>query len=366
MYVCTVFNERVKYASADINWKKVVWRGCALSLQQVISQYSLEEIIDVQPISVGLIHQTFALHTVSKETYILQGLHHKLSSDEILSDYEAVTTHLAQEKYGGPQLIKTRGGGRCAEGDQLRWRLSTFVPGETLTELTSELTAYIGGKALAEFHQVMSTINYHFQSTHPGHDTEGHLARLVAASEKSEYQVHWSEIREIGTHIIEALSKSLFPADLKRQVVHGDPKISNLRFTEGHAVMIDLDTCNLHTRLVDLGDAVRSWCHRPRSALGERFCIHTWQAMVRGYLERATPLDELEREWLPKAGYVITLELASRFARDYLEDDYFAYDEINFSSRRAHNQHRLKTMWILAEEMRQAEPNLVKFLRSLA
>ena len=161
-------------------------------------------------------------------------------------------------------------GGRCA-GDQLRWRLSTFVPGETLTELTSESTAYIGGKALAEFHQVMSTIEYEFQSTHPGHDTKGHLDRLVASSENTEYQSYWSEIHEMGTQIIKALSKSLFPAELKRQVVHGDPKISNLRFNEEHAVMIDLDTCNLHTRLVDLGDAVRSWCHRPRADLESAF-----------------------------------------------------------------------------------------------
>ena len=332
-------------------------------MQQVIDQYSLQEIVKIDQISVGLIHQTYLLSTEQGPSYVLQGLHHKLSSDEILSDYEAVTEHLAREVYGGPRLIKTLLGMRYAEGDEQRWRLSTFVPGETFVEVGSTLTAQIGGRALAEFHRVMSTIEYTFKSTHPGHDTQGHLDRLIETSRRSEYQEQWAEISELGNQVIRALSMSLFPSELRKQVVHGDPKISNLRFNEGRAVMIDLDTCNLHTRLVDLGDAVRSWCHRPKAPKGQRFCVDTWKSMMKGYLEQAAPLDELELDWLPKSGYVITLELASRFARDYLENDYFAFDAERFISRRAHNRHRLEMMWGLAEEMKQAEPRLAEFLR---
>ena len=336
-----------------------------MNIQHIINQYPIDEVIDVQPISVGLIHKTLSLQTASGDIYILQGLHHKLSSDEILSDYEAVTQHLWSCNYAGPKLLKTHLGSRFAEGHDLRWRLSSFVPGETITEVHSESTARIGGRALAEFHNVMSTIEYSFQSTHPGHDTLGHLINLREASEKIEFHKEWSEIREIGEQVLDALSHSLFPDELPRQVVHGDPKISNLRFSDGHAVMIDLDTCNIHTRLVDLGDAVRSWCHRPSAPVGERFCVQTWKAMMKGYLEEATPLEALEAQWLPRAGYVITLELASRFAKDYLQDDYFAYDSDRFSSRRAHNKHRLEMMWSLAQEMKRAEPQLKNFLSAI-
>ena len=150
-----------------------------------------------------------------------------------------------------------------------------------------------------------------------------------------------------------ALSDNLWPVNLNQIVVHGDPKISNLRFNETSAIMIDLDTCSRHTRLVDLGDAVRSWCQEQSLDQRPMFSFERWQALVKGYLACSDPLSKLELEYLPRAGYLITLELASRFARDYLEDHYFAYDAERYSSRRAHNHARLEAMWSLAQDMKE-------------
>ncbi len=337
------------------------------NIEAILNQYQLEEVIEIKPITVGLIHQTLGLVTDSGQRYILQGLHPQLSDDEILADYEAVTTHLAAHQYGGPLLIKTLQGQytACEEETGLKWRLSTYVPGETYTEIHDDSIAYLGGQGLAEFHHIINHIDYTFASAHPGHDTEGHLQRLIDARDHPHHQEAWSEIAMLGESVISALSETLFPSVLRRQVVHGDPKISNLRFSDHRAVMIDLDTCNVHTRLVDLGDAVRSWCHRPEKDLGERFSLHIWKMMMRGYLSVGQPLDELERLWLPRAGYVITLELASRFARDYLEDHYFSFDSSRFADRRAHNKYRLSAMWNLASEMRDAESLLRDFIDEL-
>src|SRR5690606_9472887 len=49
--------------------------------------------------------------------------------------------------------------------------------------------------------------------------------------------------------------------ELPRRVVHGDLKISNVRFTGARAVaLIDLDTLGHDTLGAELGDALRSWC----------------------------------------------------------------------------------------------------------
>ena len=332
-------------------------------LLEVISHYDLPNHLEVDPITVGLIHQTYQVHARGEQLYILQGLHPKLSSDAILSDYEAVTTHLVSHGYSGPQLVKTRSGLRGADVAGKRWRLSTYVPGETFTEVYSPEQARIGGAALAHFHHVIGSINYSFASTHLGHKTEEHLRRLISASEDQQYSQIWPSISTIAELIIQELSICLLPEQLPRQVVHGDPKISNLRFQTGRATMIDLDTCARHTRLVDIGDAARSWCHHPSAPLGERFDLEIYKALLSGYLSAGDPFTDLEKEWLPHAGRVITLELASRFALDYLEDHYFAFDEASFSSRREHNAHRLSLMWQLAQEMNSAIPEITAWLK---
>ena len=114
--------------------------------------------------------------------------------------------------------------------------------------------------------------------------------------------------------------------------------------------------------LVDLGDAIRDWCHVPEAIQGERFSVERCRALLEGYLSVADELTELERAWLPRAGRVIALELASRFAWDYLEDSYFAYDATRFPSRRAHNAVRMRDMYLLADEMRAAADELAVWL----
>jgi Ser/Thr protein kinase RdoA (MazF antagonist) len=332
-------------------------------LNYLISTYPLPTSCLIKPVSIGLIHETYLLESDRGPKWIAQGLHPLLSNEDILSDYDAVTTHLAAQGYGGPEMIKTHKGERAGTFDQRRWRLSTYVPGETYIQVHSADMAYMGGRGVAQFHRAIESISYQFRSSHPGHDTLGHLNRLINASRQDQHRQAWSEIKEWGVEIIEALSQTLLPQDLPRCIVHGDPKISNLRFQDERAVMIDLDTCNIHTRLVDLGDAIRSWCHQPQAPIGERFARHLCQALIEGYLSCATPLTELERAWLPRAGRVITLELASRFALDYLEDHYFAYDEDRFTSRRTHNLSRIQQMCQLAREMEDAIPDISQWLK---
>ena len=135
-------------------------------------------------------------------------------------------------------------------------------------------------------------------------------------------------------------------------------------FNDALAVgMIDLDTCNRHTVLVDLGDAIRSWCRDGYEDEVQQFHLDRFEAILRGYAKSACPLSDDEVEYLWMAGPMITLELASRFARDVMEDSYFAYNSEIYESRRAHNLARMNSMIFLAKDMlkhKEAMRDLIK------
>ena len=330
------------------------------TILQVLSRYELAPFQSHRPITDGIIHQTYQIELEGSAPLILQRLHPLLNTEDTLADFEAVTQHLARAGYGGPELRLTRDGARTASDDSGgRWRLSSYVAGRTRPHIEDPSQAALAGEALATFHQVMSSFTYSFKSPHPGHDTLGHWERLQLASKAPEHQARWEEIQERAEQILSELKGVILPSELPRVVVHGDPKVTNIRFQEERAVLIDLDTCARHTRLVDLGDALRSWCDLSREGSstpdGRVFSLERCQAALDAYLEASEPLTELERLWLPRCCRTITLELASRFARDYLEDHYFAFDAQRFGSRRAHNLHRVESMWRLAEEMKEAE-----------
>ena len=75
----------------------------------------------------------------------------------------------------------------------------------------------------------------------------------------------------------------MLPESLPQSIVHGDPKISNIIFQGEHACcMIDLDTCMLHTPLVDIGDAMWSWCGQAEDCLENTFSLSRFKEALRG------------------------------------------------------------------------------------
>lgn len=322
-------------------------------LTPILQAFSIEEVQQIQPIVVGLIHQTYKV-TSSKGTYSLQGLHPKLATDGIMADYEVVNRALQERKIPAPQLVFTTSKKSFFEdATGKRWRLTTWLEGRCV-EAPQNLTMVRSAAALVgQFHAKMSDLKYDFQSTHPLHKTAYHLQRLQEASEAHQDTEFWGDIKEIASQVPKAIEPLLLPAELPRGVVHGDPKISNVLFDQADQAiaLIDLDTCNRHSVLVDVGDAVRSWCREGGEDQMRPFSLDRYKALIEGYASAYPNLSQAEREHLPHAGRLITLELTSRFLTDYLEDAYFGWDSQKYPSRRAHNLARAQSMWALAKEM---------------
>ena len=322
-------------------------------LRTILSAFGMDGGVTVQRIDSGLMHATYEVGTPHGH-YALQRLHPKLSTPEIMGDYVAVTDHLASRGIESPRLVRTRQGEPMHLDNHHRWwRLSSWIDGETFSKVSGPVQAEQGARILARFHLIMEDINHDFASQHPLHDTAAHLAMLERAVAVHSGTHALDAIEASVEFIFERLPELVLSSSLPRRVVHGDPKISNVRFRNGQAVaLIDLDTCNAHSLLVDLGDATRSWCRDGYEDEEQRFHLDRFEAIVRGYASEGPALCAEERESLADAGPLITLELASRFARDALEDEYFAFDAQRYPSRVAHNRTRMKSMLFLEADMR--------------
>lgn len=320
--------------------------------QSIFENFGLKEVIDCEVIQSGLMHSTFKVQT-SESTYILQRLHHKLSTQAILNDYVRVTGHLHEKGFSAPRVCKTSDGQYIYVDPKAQWwRLTTYVPGDTYERVSSVEQATQGAQILGGFHMGMRDFPFEFESAHPLHDTDGHLEGLAKALANSAYESHWCLVSDMAAQIVDLMAQVRMPSDLPQRVVHGDPKISNVMFSAQQAIgMIDLDTCNRHTILVDLGDAIRSWCRDGYEDEVQRFHLDRFEGILVGYAKSGAGLSDSEIDALWMAGPMITLELASRFARDVLEDSYFAFDSDNYPSRRQHNLARMKSMLFLAQDM---------------
>ena len=328
-------------------------------IENIASQFPIGPIEAINEINSGLMHSTFHISSQSGE-YTLQRLHAKLSTPEIIKDFEAVTQYLAVKSHVAPRLVKTKAQALVHTDSHGRWwRMATWIAGETRKRVQSAVEALEGARALGRFHRVVADFEHRFASQHPLHDTVAHLNGLKAAVEAHQHQPYFKQIERSVYEILTSLPDLILPDSLPQRVVHGDPKISNVLFRGDEAVgLIDLDTCNRHTVLVDLGDAVRSWCRDGSEDEQQHFRIDRFEAILAGYSEDGLSLSRHEIDYLGQAGRTITMELASRFAKDVMVDEYFAYDTVRYESRRAHNIARTRAMIFLAHDMKRQEADV--------
>lgn len=319
------------------------------------------------PIHVGLIHSTYRVET-SKGSFCLQKLHPKLASDGILQDYKVVTSHLALHKFPAPEMIVTSNSALAFEDeDGARWRLTTWLDGENTSTIRSNNMVRSAASMFGQFHSLMKDLDYTFQSTHPLHDTQHHLTNLRQAVSEHNDSPWFTKIESMIAWVEDKLPPLILPEGLPTCVVHGDPKISNLLFDshDNAVALLDLDTCTLHSPLVDLGDAVRAWCCIKKDGADPEFSLPRYQCIMEGYAEHGPRLAAENLERLPEAGLLITLELAARFLADTLQDSYFAWDSQQYSSRSEHNAERAQTMVTFSQKLEEALPQQRKTVETI-
>lgn len=310
---------------------------------QLLEQYNLPEVSAIEPIEIGLIHSTFRLKTTEGD-FIAQKLHPTLSSEETASDFLAITNFLQETDIVSPKAILNNQNQVLTKIDNEVWRLQTAVPGITYKRAPSLKIAATAGAILGKFHQACRNFDYDFKSKRNIHNTKAIHQKLQKISQQFQESELYTPVSQEIEELLEIAPTLYLPEDLPKTVIHGDPKISNIMFVDEVATsLIDLDLCNFNSPLIELGDAMRSWCSDNEDKLDNVFKVDYYQAAIENYLENAPNLlSPSEIELIPQAVKLITIELAMRFYNDYFEDNYFGWNEKRFKSRREHNLARAR------------------------
>ncbi len=334
-------------------------------LQTILGHYDLGVVNNTRPISSGYINSTFFVET-SSGNYVLQKMG-EIFNEHTVEDMAKVTEHLKAKGLVIPELIRTTSDEILVHDDANHvWRLMTAIDGDTFETLESEVLAEEAGRALAEFHLGMQDFDAsQLNSPIKLHQTKAVLDKYMEVHEQLLTEETDDAMKNVYERIAKELPEVLLPEGLPTTVVHGDPKISNIIFKDDKAVcMIDLDTCMEHTPLVDLGDALWSWCGLEDDNPNNRFSLAKFEAAMKGYMS-VIPLSTDEQHYVYRGMRLIMLELASRFSRDIIDDNYFGWDDSRYPNRKAHNKARALSMIALEMDTTSKRDRIIDILNNL-
>jgi Ser/Thr protein kinase RdoA (MazF antagonist) len=306
----------------------------------------------IAPLGDGLINDTYLVEQ-ERGRSVLQRVN-PLFHISVHKDIEAITRHLLRHGLETPLLLPTRAGELAVDlGPEGVFRLLTWVPGHTVSIMRRDL-AQEAGRLVGRFHLALSDLAHSFHFTRPGaHDLTAHLGALEGALSRAGAAP--DGFAELAAEVLARARRHPPHVPGPLRICHGDLKISNLRFDDqGRGLcLLDLDTLAHLPLLIELGDALRSWCNPGGEDQAQvAFDLDLFRRAVSGYADTARDLLlPEEREGLVEGVLRIALELAARFLADVVNDRYFRYDPARFPSRAAHNLVRGRGQLLLARSI---------------
>ncbi len=223
------------------------------------------------------------------------------------------------------------------------WRAFKYINSTlSFSYLSKPQQAYEAGFALSLFHILVNDLDpLLIKAQLPYiHSIESYLIRYDSLIQDIDFSAYPSNIKAridsfmrfiySQRNFIASSTSASFSTQLKNQIVHGDPKISNILFDDssGLAVsLIDLDTVALGIVQFDIADCLRSICNKsgeePRSLSNVYFDLDFCIKMLKGYYSIYSKFSPSRIELIPECIKLITLELAIRFFVDFLEGNIY-------------------------------------------
>lgn len=310
--------------------------------------------IEITSVNSGLINSTYKVE-FKKSVFILQKVNQFVFKDPILiqENYKEVLKQLAVSSYSKQQLefLENNSNLELVHYNNSSWRMSKFINGKTYDVCKSLEMANSAAKSLAEFHVSLIGLDYNLINE-PIKDFCNFNNRIQQYRKST---VHGDSFRlKNSQDLIGEIESNLkyihdyieMEKDIKKRIIHGDPKVSNFLFdAQTHKVIsiIDIDTIMPGSILFDFGDMVRSFANRSHedSQIKERiFNPDIYNALKEGYLSEANEfLSPIEKESLDLSALTVALIQCIRFLTDYYNlDVYYHVNEPEHNLKRAINQ----------------------------
>lgn len=314
----------------------------------------------------GHINSTYKVLTDTGREYVLQRINKYVFKDPVrLMENAGAVTDFLRSRVEDPRMalhfIPTHDDKfYFLDDEEEYWRMYDFIGGFCLDAPESEEDFYQSAIAFGRFQHMLSDFPAHtlFETIPEFHNTIDRYRQLRESIEKDacgrlegvKDDVAFMMEREELACTLQRLRES---GELPLRVTHNDTKLNNVlldKDTRKSLCVLDLDTVMPGLSLYDFGDSIRfgaaTAAEDEKDLSKMEMDLHLFEVYTKGFLEAATSLTDREVELLPLGAFVITLELATRFMKDYLDGDlYFktAYPE--------HNLVRARTQMKLAADM---------------
>ena len=310
------------------------------------------------PFGHGHINSTFKIETDAGAEYVLQRINTYVFKDPVslMNNAGAITDYI-RARVSDPRLalhfLTTHDGQFYYEDETGEfWRMYDFVGGFCLDTPEREEDFYQSALAFGRFQQLLSDFPAEtlVETIPEFHNTidryrqfkesveADHLGRLETCRADVEFLL----AREDKGSVLQNMRVA---EKLPLRVTHNDTKLNNVlldKKTRESLCVLDLDTVMPGLSAYDFGDSIRfgaaTAAEDEADTAKMELDLHMFEVYTRGFLEAATNLTDEELEALPMGAYTMTLEVATRFLKDYLDGDvYFkvAYPEHNLVRARS-------------------------------
>ena len=329
--------------------------------------------VSCQEFGQGHINSTLKLHTDAGYTYILQKINQYVFRQPVaLMENACAITEFIRKKDPDPRhtlhFIPAKDG-LCYHIDDQGdfWRMYEYVEGLSLEAPETENDLYQSGLAFGHFQSLLSdfpaeTLHETIPEFHNTIDRYRLLRESIAADPIGRVANIGRELEFLTQyeHLACTLQRMRQEGVLPLRVTHNDTKLNNVLLdvqTRQPLCVLDLDTVMPGLSLYDYGDSIRFGATTSASEDNQNLALdlHLFEVYTRGFLSTATNLTDKEVEMMPLSTAVITIELATRFLKDYLDGDFYfktAYPEQNLD--RAKGQiHLAKDMLSKMDQMQQ-------------
>jgi len=315
----------------------------ASKLKDYAYKFEIKKTLDenVEELDGGLINKTYKIKN-GEGQFVLQRLS-PIFNPRIVSDYSRIERYLRTNGLNVPISIKTKDRQEFYHDGKHVWRAFEYLPHDSISEATPEI-AYEAGRMLGKFHTLMYKCAFAPSVELPNfHNAPKTLENLEDSFYNPEsFSAKSKRVKEEYLFISRNLPKHFIyeRENMEKLTIHGDPKLNNFLFKDGKAIaIIDLDTMMLTSSpLIDIGDALRSWCRKKPST--SEFLPEVFEAGVEGYFSTA-PFQYCI-PGVKSAMSLLTLELSARYLKDYFEESYFPHNEDKYETLAEQNLTRAR------------------------
>lgn len=327
------------------------------------------EYLGYETIQMGNVNRTYKVNFMLPEgkpkSFLVQNVNTYAFRNPIglMNNIDKVTEHIRAKKPGQLALHFHHTADRktyVVDGENF-WRMTNYVKSVTFNATSDYDIIRNTGRAFGEFQADLNDFDINeLIETIPGfHNTRQRYEHFVE-SVQNDTVGRVCEVRDEIDFILSVKERACTLTDLQMagllplRVTHNDTKINNVLFhpdTGKAMIVIDLDTVMPGLMAHDFGDAVRFAANFVEEDCPEwekaGVDLEVFRAFTEGFLSMtANTMTEMELKTLHLSGFVLAVELASRFLADYLEGDlYFTtkYPE--------HNLVRARCQIALAKDM---------------